>query len=186
MPSSSGLLAWQPSTWPEATAKWESSLIPTLQKVFHESILAEIDGVIADANEANGGLEHRGYVIAIALMCALDAVSSYGYGARSGAQIPEFVRAHFPKEYRERADELLTLYRHALVHSWHLFQVAVRPGDDPVTTDENGALCFGLLHLRDAIFEGIADYFEKLETDANLQSKTLERYRDLRSTARGI
>jgi hypothetical protein len=186
VPSSTGLLAWQPSTWPEATTKWEAGLIPTLRKIFDESMLTEIDGVIADAKKANGGLEHRGYVIAIALMCALDAVSSYGYGARSGNQIPDFVRAHFPKEYHDHSYELLTLYRHALVHSWHLFQVAVKPGDDPITVDENDVLCFGLLHLRDAISEGIADYFKKLETDAQLQGKTLERYKKLRATAKGI
>jgi hypothetical protein len=184
--ASDDFLAWQPSSWPEAPAKWDANLVPTLRRIFDESILAEIDGVIADATKANGGLEHRGYVVAIALMCALDAVSSYGYGARSGSQIPDFVRAHFPKEYQQHAGELLKLYRHALVHSWHLFQVAVKPGDDPITVDDNDVLCFGLLHLRDAIKEGVADYFKRLETDGNLQNKTLERYRSLQNTAKGI
>ena len=119
-------------------------------------------------------------------MCALDAVSSYGYGARSGGQIPGFVRAHFPKDYRPYAEELLKLYRHALVHSWHLFQVAVKPGDDPITVDANDVLCFGLIHLRDAISEGITDFFKKLEVDGTLQDKTMERYESLRATARGI
>jgi hypothetical protein len=184
--SSTELLPWQPSTWPEAEAKWNANLSATLRKIFDDSILAEIDDVIADAKEANGGLEHRGYVIAIALMCSLDAVSSYGYEPRSGNQIPDFVKAHFPTEYREHADELLKLYRHALVHSWHLFEVAVRPGDDPITVDENGVLCFGLLHLRDALSAGIKDYFETLGTDTDLQNKTLKRYKDLRATAKGI
>src|ERR1700732_4450900 len=93
IPGSSGFLAWQPSTWPPAPQTWNAGLIATVQKIFEESMLNEIENVIADAGK---NLEHRGHVVAIALLCALDAISSYGYGAKSGKQIPDFVQAHFP------------------------------------------------------------------------------------------
>ena len=179
----SGLRSWQPTTWPEAGATCDSGLIVTIRKIFDESILSEIDNVIADAQRANGSLEHRGYVVAIALMCALDAISSHGYGARCGAQIPDFVRAHMPVEYYAHADDLLKLYRHALVHSWHLFEVTIRPGAESISV-ENNVVCFGLLHLRKAISHGTADYLKKLETDPILQTRTLERYNSLKSKAR--
>jgi hypothetical protein len=114
MSISGSFAAWQPSTWPVAPSKWDVNLIETLREIFEKSILNEIDDVIADAG---GTLEGRGHVVAIALLCALDTISSYGYGARSGRQIPEFVRDHFPLEYRSHAAALQKLYRHAMVHS---------------------------------------------------------------------
>ena len=44
-------------------------------------------------------MQHRGHVIAIALLCALDTASFYGYGEDG---IPAFVQAHFPSEYHRR------------------------------------------------------------------------------------
>lgn len=89
-------IAWQPSTWPVPPASVNEQFRDTLHRIFEESILAEINNVIADAHAQNGDLQHRGHVVAIALLCALDAISSYGYGARCGKQIPDFVREHFP------------------------------------------------------------------------------------------
>jgi hypothetical protein len=63
-------------------------------------MLNEIDNVIADAG---GDLQHRGHVVAIALLCALDASSSYGYGRKNGKQILPFVRTHFPGDNRPHA-----------------------------------------------------------------------------------
>jgi hypothetical protein len=171
---------WQPSTWPKTPSKWDQSLVAVMQTIFEQSILNEINNVIADAG---GNLEHRGHVVGIALLCALDAISSYGYGAKSGKQIPAFVRAHFPTEYHPHAKAVLRLYRHAMIHSWNLFEAAILPGNDPVTL-ENGILCFGLLHLRDAISKGAGDYLKKLETDQTLQGMTLKRYRQLRASAK--
>jgi hypothetical protein len=163
-------------------------LIATIRKIFEESILDEIDNVIADAG---GNLVHRGHVVAIASLCALDAMSSYGYGAKSAKQIPDFVRAHFPASYHVQADELLRLYRHAMVHSWNLFEAAILPGNDPVTID-NGVLCFGLIDFRDAISKGmddylnVDDYLKKLEADQKLQEMTLKRYRKLKASAKKL
>jgi hypothetical protein len=172
-------LAWQPSTWPSPPAAWDSSMISVIRRIFEESMLDEIDNVIADAK---GDLRHRGHVVAIALLCALDTVSSYGYGAHCGAQIPEFVRTHFPAEYRAHGKALLELYRHAMVHSWNLFGAAVRPGNDTVTC-VNNVLSFGLLNLRGALAEGIESYLEDLKANPHLQGMTLLRYTDLRSSA---
>lgn len=171
---------WQPSTWPKAPLKWDHSLVAMMQAILEQSILNEINNVIADAA---GNLEHRGHVVGIALLCALDAISSYGYGAKSGRQMPAFVRAHFPADYHPHASALLRLYRHAMIHSWNLFEAAILPGNEPVTM-ENGVLCFGLLDFRDAISKGAEDYLTKLETDQRLQGMTLKRYRQLTNSAR--
>jgi hypothetical protein len=107
---------WQPSAWPDAPSNQHEFAI-VLKRIFEVSMLMEINNVIEDATARNGSLEHRGHVLAISLLCALDAISSYGYGKKNGKQIPPFIRAHFPDEYRPFANAILTLYRHALVHS---------------------------------------------------------------------
>jgi|ERR1051326_1459305 hypothetical protein len=173
---------WLPSTWPAAPVAWEQSLVETLREVFRGAMLNEIDNVIADAEN---DLRHRGHVVAIALLCALDAISSYGYGARNGKQIPEFVTAHFPAEYHPHGAAILKLYRHAMVHSWNLFGGAILPGDDPVAYDAaNEVLSFGLLNFREALSKGLNDYLKKLETDTALQGKTLDRYTKLKNSAK--
>jgi hypothetical protein len=177
---SPGFLAWQPSTWPKAPAKWDSTLIAIVQRIFNDSMLNEIDNVISDAG---GNLEHRGHVVAIALLCAMDAISSYGYGRKNGRQIPPFMWAHFPKEYHPHAKALLKLYRHSMVHSWNLFEASILPGKDAVTY-ANGSLSFGVLHLREALSIGLNDYLKKLEKDKGLQAMTLDRYSELRALAK--
>jgi hypothetical protein len=179
-PSASSFQPWQPSTWPDAPSKWDASLVATLGQIFRQSILDEIDNVITDAG---GNLQHRGHVVAIALLCALDAISSYGYGARSGKQIPDFIRAHFPKEYRRHANSLLYLYRHAMIHSWNLFEVAILPGSQTISTNK-GVLSFGLLHFRDGVSNGVNDFLTQLARDKRLQTNTLKRYRSLKSSAK--
>ena len=178
---SGSFAAWQPSTWPVAPSKWNVSLIGTLREIFEKSILNEIDSVIADAG---GNLEGCGHVVAIALLCALDGISSYGYGARSGKQVPEFVREHFPLEYRSHATPLLKLYRHAMVHSWNLFEAGLLTGDEPVGVN-NGVIYFGLRNFRDAISEAMNDYLKDLVSDKKLQAKTLQRYKQLKASAKG-
>lgn len=111
-----GFLPWQPSTWPSLDSAG-LELAPTLRRIFECTILGEINNVISDAEKSGGSLEFRGHVVAIALLCALDAISSYGYcseSCRSGKQIPKFVRAHFPQEYGPHAKTLLRLCRHAM------------------------------------------------------------------------
>jgi len=142
-------------------------------------MLDEIDNVIADAQKCNGDLQHRGHVVAIALLSALDAVSFYAYGRDA---IPAFVEAHFPPEYRPHAHRLLTLYRHIMVHRWNLFRAALLPGNDPII-EQNGVLCFGLLHFRDALRAAVEDFLQRLGSDTALQTRTLRAYSRLRRSA---
>jgi hypothetical protein len=172
--------AWKPSTWPAAPKQWNATFVKTIAQIFQESILDEIDNVISDAK---GDLNYRGHVVAIALFCALDAISSYGYGARSGKQIPDFVRAHFPLDYRPHAKSLLELYRHAMIHSWNLFEVAIQPGNEPITS-AGGILGFGLLSFRKALDVGTSDFLNRLAGDVQLQTRTRDRYEQLRGTAK--
>lgn len=140
--------AWLPSTWPQAPNQWDQSLIETLRIIFNDSMLVEIDNVIKDAK---GNLVHRGHVLAIALLCALDAVSSYGYGARSGAQIPDFIGDHFPTQYRQFGMIIRKIYRNAMIHSWNLFGATISSGNElPVYDARNDTLAFGLVNFRKA------------------------------------
>lgn len=176
-------MAWQPSTWPVPPARVNEQFIDTLKRIFEESILGEIHNVINDAKERNGNLQHRGHVVAISLMCALDAISSYGYGAQNGRQIPPFIRAHLSPEYHPHADEIRTLYRNALVHSWNLFEAAIYPDQTAVKT-ENGTIAFGLLNLFDALVQGTENFLKAITNDMELQENALKRYSTLRETAR--
>lgn len=176
-------VAWQPSTWPAAPTALDEKFVFTLKRIFEESILGEIANVISDAQAQNGDLQHRGHVVAIALLCALDAISSYGYGARSGRQIPPFVRAHFPVPYRAHANALLKLYRHAMVHSWNLFEVSITPGNEEIA-NVGGTLSFGLLNFSEALTMAAGEFLERLGRNASLQKMTLDRYKQLRKTAK--
>ena len=171
--------AWQPSTWPAPPATVDEEFVIALKRIFEESILGEIDKVIADAH---GNLEHRGHVVVIALMCALDAISSYGYGAQSGRQIPDFVRAHFPTDYHRHANEIRELYRNAVVHSWNLFKVSLYPGHEGITRS-NGVLSLGILNFHSALIQATEDFLENLFSSKTLQENSLARYTDLRGTA---
>jgi hypothetical protein len=173
---------WQPSTWPQPPDHFNEEFIGTLRIIFNDSMLGEIDNVIGDIKRSNGDLQHRGHVVAIALLCALDAISYYGY-RDSDDQIPEFVKAHFPDEYRPYAKELLILYRHIMAHRWNLFRAALLPGNDPIR-DENGTLCFGLLHFRDALRLAAENFLEKLKSDATLQANAIWAYGRLRRSAK--
>lgn len=180
---SPAFIAWQPSTWPTPPAVVDEKFIYTLKRIFEESVLGEISNVIADVRKSTGDLQHRGHVIAIALMCATDAISSYGYGRKNGKQIPPFVRAHFPSEYHRYAEEIRNVYRNTLVHSWNLFEAAIYP-DETGIKSENGTIGFGLLNFFEALVQATESFLEILANDANLQKNTLRRYIDLRGTAK--
>jgi hypothetical protein len=175
---------WQPSQWPVAPTD-DHEFVMVLKRIFEQSMLMEINSVIQDATARNGNVEHRGHVLAISMLCALDAISSYGYGAKSGKQIPGFIKAHFPVEYHPFAKPILHLYRHAVVHSWNLFQVAITPGGDAIS-GKGGVISFGLLNLFDALKHGTEDFLTKLAGDATLQSMARTRYKSLRDSAKGF
>lgn len=171
---------WQPSKWPDAPAD-NQEFVGVLKRIFEVSMLVEINNVIADAVALSGSLQHRGHVVAISLLCALDTISSYGYGARSGKQIPDFF-VHFPNEYRPYAKAILKLYRHEMVHSWNLFKVAIRPGNESISSD-GGVICFGLLNFFEALKQATENFLEQLANDTALQMNARKRYNRLRASA---
>lgn len=173
-------VVWQPSTWPPAPQAIDDKFIFTLKCIFEESMLGEINNVIGDISKSNGDLQHRGHVVAIALMCALDAIASYGY---RGHHISDFVKAHFRADYHPHADDIYQLYRCSLVHSWNLFEAAICPDKTKIKT-EDGSLTIGLLDLFECLVQATEDFMEKLTYTPALQKNTLERYEELRKTAR--
>ena len=118
--------------------------------------------------------------MAISLMCALDAISTYGY---RGTHMSKFIKIHFPDDYKLHCDSFYTLYRNSLVHRWNLFEATLYPGDEPVK-DVGGTLTFGLLNFKKALEHSVADFLKKLEADIQLQNNTLNRYDNLRKSAR--
>ncbi len=102
--ATTAFLPWQPSTWPDPPTKIDTAFISALEKIFKESILEEIEKVIEDVRKSNGDLRHRGHVVALALMCALDAISAYGYGHRSQTYMADFIANHFPPEFKPHAN----------------------------------------------------------------------------------
>lgn len=173
-------IAWQPSTWPAAPSAVDEKFIYALKRIFEESILGEIGNVIADVQKSNGDLQHRGHVIAISLMCALDAIASYGY---RGHHVSDFIRVQFPSNYHPHADQIYELYRNSLVHSWNLFEASIYPDKTRIKL-EGGSIAFGLLDFFEALVQATESFLESLANDAVLQKNTLERYKELRETAR--
>jgi len=172
-----GLVPWLPSTWPQPPARVTQDFIKTLGEIFQESMLEEIGNVIQDAK---GDLDRRGHVVAISLMCALDAISTYGY---RGNHMSKFIKAHFPDDYKTHCDRFYTLYRNSLVHSWNLFRATLYPGDEPVK-DVGGILTFGLLNFKKALEQSVADFLKMLEVNVQLQNNTLNRYSNLKKSAK--
>jgi len=126
-------------------------------------------------------MSHRGHVIAVAYMCALDAVSSYGY---KNQNVRKFDRNHFPSTWRPYARLIYPEYRLNLVHAWNLFgKASLLPGDQPVS-GENGQVSFGIVTLARAFNTGVDDFLARLETDSHLQERALHRYREVKGEAR--
>lgn len=177
--------AWQPSTWPPPPAKWDDEFGRLLKAIFSETILDEISNVVEDAKKVNGSLVHRGYVVAIGLLCAIDAIASYAYPGKVGRRYRRFIKEHFPVDYRPNASALYDLYRNSLVHSWHLFQAAMYPGTEPIKKDKEG-VSFGLLNLFAALKSGVDvdDLFARLQNEPKLQTSVLRRYSELKKSAK--
>jgi hypothetical protein len=174
------LIAWQPSTWPVAPAAVDEKFITTLQHIFEESVLGEVKNVIDDARKAHGSLNHRGYVVALAMLCALDTIASYGY---RNHHVADFIKVHFRPDYHEFADDIYLLHRNSLVHSWHLFAATIHPDATKIKSDA-GVVAFGLLDLFDVLVQATQHFLNSLEGDATLQRNTLARYARLQGSAK--
>jgi hypothetical protein len=172
-------IPWQPGTWPSAPRTFDSSFHDTVSKIFRQSMVDELRNVVRDIQTANPGaapFSHRGHVVAVACVCALDAISLYGYKNRN---VKKFIRNHFPHEYRPYASRIYPDYRHNFVHAWNLFgSAALLPGREPIS-EQNGRVSFGLLNFVDAFDEGVEDFLSKMKTDDELQQRALYRYRVL-------
>lgn len=173
-------VAWQPSTWPPTPLVVDDKFVFTLKSIFEESMLGEISNVIGDVHKSNGDLQHRGHVVAIALMCALDAIASYGYRKR---HVSDFIKAHFRPDYHPHADQIYELYRCSLIHSWNLFMASICPNNTKIKLDGK-SLTLGLLDLFECLVAATEDFLEKLTYNPALQKNALERYEELRNTAR--
>jgi hypothetical protein len=158
----------------------DEAFIYGLKRIFEESILGEINNVIADVHKSNGDINNRGHVLAISMMCALDAIASYGYRKHHFA---DFIVAHFPADYHAHAVQIFELYRNTLIHRWNLFEVSIYP-DNAGVRIESGTLAFGLLNFFDALVQATGEFLERLQADAVLQKNTLARYDKLKRCAK--
>lgn len=172
-------IPWQPGTWPRAPQQFNPDFHATLSQIFYGSMVDELRNVIRDIQAANPGgapLAHRGHVVAVACMCALDAVSLYGYKNKN---VKKFIREHFPDAYKPYASRIYPDYRHNLVHAWNLFgNAALLPGNEPIS-EHAGQVAFGLLNFVDALEQSVNDFLVQLQSDGVLQQRALHRYREL-------
>lgn len=192
--ASSGFTPWQPSTWPNPPAVFDADFAETLKQIFKETILNEISNVISDAKNSGHGLVHRGHVVALAMLCAIDTISSYAFPKikvpcptcdRSdaiGSKYQKFIADFFPPDYQPFAKDIYDLYRNSIVHSWNLFQAGMLPGNDPIT-NTNGGLSFGLLNFFEALQSSVENFLSKLPLDQNLQVSSMDRYKKLKESA---
>lgn len=187
-----GFYAWQPSTWPVPPSSYNADFAKALKTIFHDSLLVEIENVINDAPT----LEHRGHVVSLSILCAIDTISSYAFRDlrkdicktckrtdRVGPRYKKYIREFFPQEYQQFADKLYNLYRNSITHSWNLFEAAMLPGSEPIR-EVNGSIILGLLHFFAAFKTSVDNFLERLSGDHALQVAALNRYRELKRTAR--
>ena len=188
---------WQPSTWPDVPASFDGAFADVLERIIQETVLDEITNVISDAQKVQGTLEHRGHVIGLSMLCAIDTLAAYtfpptnvpcpscGRGDTVGPNYRSFITEYFPADYQLFAEQLYTLYRSTMVHSWNLFGVGILPGDENISND-GGVLFFGLLNFNAALKTAFGQYKDALAADAEVQKASLARYRQLKATARRL
>ena len=171
--------AWQPSTWPKSPTKYDSDFNQTIRTIFEDSLLAEIKNVVNDAPT----LEHRGHVVALSILCAIDALSSYAFKSKKvGVRYEKYIQQFFPLEYKPYALKIYKLYRNSITHSWNLFQVGMLPDNTPIQ-EVKGTIVLGLYHLLNALEVSVDTFLNDLQTDVSLQNASVSRYTKLKKTA---
>jgi len=185
-------IPWQPSTWTEP----DGSFLSKLETIFQSTILDEIGNVVSDAQKANGSLEHRGHVVGLAMLCAIDTLSSYAFldtekevcetckrsDGIAGHYI-KFIEDFFPDSYKPFAKAIYKKYRNCIVHSWNVFEVGMLPGDEPIEM-QGESLIFGLINFYKALQESVENFIESAKTNEEIQKSCLERYTRLRDSAK--
>ena len=181
-PTPNTFTPWQPSTWPEAPSSFEPSFSQTLERIIKETMLDKIGNVISDAQIVNGDLTHRGHVVVLAILCAIDSIASYAFNGGVGTRYKNFISTYFPSDYQPFSNDIYLSYRNSSVHSWNLFQVAIYPGNETITIN-NGSLSFGLINFYNALIVAVDNFLSDLPNSPTLQIKSLRRYSELRRTA---
>jgi hypothetical protein len=177
---------WQPITWPPPPQSFSASFHGIVKRILTENIIDEIDNIISDIQRSNkSNLEHRGHVVAIVLLCAVDAIASYAYNnlKSTGQRYETFIREHFPAAYKPHAKKIYKLHRNSAVHAWNLFEATILPGNQQIK-DTGGIISFGLLNFFDALKAGLTDFLDKLKNDATLQANVLQRYKEHKAIAK--
>lgn len=181
-PNSQGLIPWRPSSWPNPPTTYDASFGRTLEKIVKETMLNEIENVISDAHIVNGGLEYRGHVVVLAILCGVDAIAAYAFSGGVGARYVKFISTFFPPSYQPFARDIYKLYRNSSVHSWNLFGAGILPGNEQMTED-SGVLTFGLINFFDALKQAVGNFLSDLPKDRTLQRNCLRRYAELKRSA---
>jgi len=195
LPTDAEFLPWRPSTWPAAPLTFQNDFQMVIERIVRETIIGEIGNVVGDICKSNGDLQHRGHVVAIAMLCAVDTLSSYAFnnpeaemcptckrGDKVGPRYKKFVETFFPDQYKALGPDIYSLYRNAMVHSWNLFQVTIYPDGETIQRAQRG-VSFGLLNFFTALQSATSGFLEDLSQDAALQASTLNRYRSLKESA---
>ncbi len=185
---------WQTSTWPEVSNEYVPDFKQVLERIFCESILAEIRNVINDAKS----LEGRGHVIVLSILCAIDALSSYAFRDcgtdkcpecerpdKAGPRYGKYISTFFPNTYRPFAKRLYKNYRTFSVHSWNLFGATITPGNEEIR-EEGQIIVIGLKKFFADLETSVKNFLEALPKDVSLQTAALCRYKQLKSTDRPI
>ena len=192
--NSTKFIPWQPSTWPEPPATFDIGFHKNLKRILNETILKEIYNVISDAQSSGQGLVHRGHVVALAMLCAIDAISSYAFPKKNeeckkcgrsdhiGPKYKRFISDFFPQDYKPFAKAIYNLYRNSMVHSWNLFKVGILPGNQPISK-KDGTISFGLLNFFDALKKATKNFLLCLTDNPALQMASLKRYKELKDSA---
>jgi uncharacterized protein YqkB len=184
--------AWQPSTWPIPPENYSDEFKNILQITFRDSVINEIENVINDAPT----LEHRGHVVALSILCAIDTVSSYAFRNlekemcelcrrtdKVGPRYKKFIEVFFPDKYKPYANEIYSLYRNSITHSWNLFEAGMLPGEEEIE-ECNGSIQFGLKNFYKALYYSVSKFLESLSHDQELQQASLFRYKELKNIAK--
>lgn len=182
-PIPEGFMPWQPSTWPEPPYVYEDDFLVTLDRIIKETMLDEISNVINDATQVNDGLTHRGHVVLLALLCAVDSIAAYSFNGGVGDRYRFFIENYFPNDYRPHAADIYKLYRNSSVHSWNLFQAGIWPGNEALEVTTNGTLSFGLLNFNSALTVAVDAFLADIPNRADLQANVLSRYTELKNSA---
>lgn len=139
---------------------------------------------------------YGGHVVALAILCAIDTLSSYAFRSlvtdrceqcgrtdKVGPKYRNYTHDFFPRDYQKFSDKIYRLYRNSITHSWNLFEAGMILGDDPIQA-VNGPIVFGLRHFFNALKMSVDTFIGKLRDEPKLQEAALLRYRVFRSIAR--